>query len=125
MLKRFWGSIESFITNNLKLDDTLDFECQNIIFNTVHPNVAYLSNMIILLSKQFIYRCSSANKIPQANNVISEVYKIHSYELYYAKQNSKLSKHRMKLQVIFPDTYHFDTKEAITDNFISDYISTM
>ena len=53
-VRAFWPMIEEFILQNLSLNDTLDFEPQNIIFNTVHTDKGHLSNMIILLAKQHI-----------------------------------------------------------------------
>ena len=106
----YWNHLEEYIKQNFELKDTLDFDAINRIFNTVHPVKTHLVNFLVLLAKQVIYRSRCEKKILNINVIIEDFFKLHSYELYYAKQNNKLFKHAKKLPGI------------INDNFISEYL---
>ena len=107
-VRAFWPKIEEFILQNLSLNSTLDFEPQNIIFNMVHTNKSNLSNMIVLLAKQHIYRTRCRKTRPIADIVIDTLYKIYSYKHYYAKQNCKITKHTNKWATSGTKRYTFE-----------------
>ena len=56
IIAKFWNRIERWVKKNLALNDTLDFNAHNIIFNQVYPSRNHLVNMTVLFAKQFIFR---------------------------------------------------------------------
>ena len=42
LLERIWDKLERFIIYNVKLEDTIEFSDQNVIFNIVHPDPGHI-----------------------------------------------------------------------------------
>ena len=115
--------LNEYLTSNFILTDTLDFENNNIVFNMVHPQPKHLVNCVILAAKQYMYRSRCFRKELNIQAFIHEIPQMYKYELYYAKQTSKLSKHISKW---YPDNQNqlynsnnVDTNGAYTYGYIN------
>ena len=104
-----------FIGENVDIHDTLDIDSERILFNQVHPKNGHVVNMIISVTKQFIYRCRCMNQIPQANPVFNIIDTLYSYKKYYAISNRKFWKYTKKWEPYIGE-YHYDRQTSCIEN---------
>lgn len=52
----FWNALHDFINETFYGENLIDISLYNVMFNLVNPNPANLTNFLILLGKQFMYR---------------------------------------------------------------------
>ena len=96
-VQRIWIECKTFVTQFLLLSDmNTTWNVKTVILNNVHATDAHLVNFLILVIKQFIYRCKCQNSVPTFIDGLRVFDKIKSIELYNAKKNSYLSKHNCK-----------------------------
>ena len=91
----------------------------------VHPVKSHITNMLILLAKQHIYRYRCLKEEPDIRVFTKQVRMIYSYETYYAKMNKKISKHNKKWKRLYQ---HLNTSDIPFENienesFIDEYVS--
>ena len=90
--------IETEVTNEI------EWNILNFIMNCAHKDPAHVVNLITLIAKQYtfiyvyIHRCQCLNTIPTFRQLKSEIYQVHSIELYIAKSKGKFVKHAKKWQ---------------------------
>ena len=74
----------------------------------------------------YIYRSRCLWKSLNILVFIKKVVQMYRYELYYAKQSGKVSKHVSKWYPMHPDIYdQMDSTITIIDSYLHDYIDNM
>ena len=73
----------------------LNFNQESIVFNKVHEKTTHICNFIILIVKQYLYRCKCINTKP-TNEIIEEIQYIEKIEFYNALENNRVKKHIKK-----------------------------
>lgn len=85
-----------YVISHFVLDDSLNINPRNIIFNIAHPNSAHIVNSLVLITKQYIYRIRCVMGTLRFVDIINEYETIEKYERHYAGINRKMSKHYRK-----------------------------
>ena len=124
-VRRFWRKVQDYIQTNIRLDDSMDFQTINIIFNKVYPRANHLADTIIIAAKQYIYRARCMSHSLDINEFIVEITNMYKYEFYYAKKQDKLRKHCKKWSPLFPDLNPQNGDNIIQDQVTGDYIDNL
>ena len=98
LLLKIWKKLGEYL-------DEYGFELKNdpksIILN--NGNEAHIVNFIILVVKQFIFRCKCNNKKPNWQMVLDEINLLYKIELHNALLDRTLVKHLEKWKYIKPN----------------------
>ena len=74
---------------------------QNVIFNTViENNASHVVNLLLLIAKQYIFRCKCMGNIPNYNQIKQEWRNHMKIELYNAKINGNIRKIKTKWEPV-------------------------
>ena len=89
-ITKLWVQVKTWLgTLNIKLHK---FTLPEIIFNNVKEDATDIINMIILTSKQYIYRARCFRNKPTIQGIINEVRMLEKMELLMAKDNKELAR---------------------------------
>ena len=90
------------VTNWLELHvKEINIMLENVILNKVHPNANNISNFVILVYKQFIFRCKCLNQVPKIQTFFSKLEMLHDIEYYNAVKQNLTNKHIKKWSPVF------------------------
>ena len=97
--KHIWDKFESdLVRNNIKVD----FTFYGILFNKIiSDTVAHICNLLVLIIKQYLYRCKCQDKTPRYEEICSEMGVYYHIELYNASLIGKSSKIIQKWSPVF------------------------
>lgn len=125
VVQNLWRDLQMYIA--MKTDNAygslLVFSLENIIFNTVHPKPGHIVNMLVLITKQLVYRCRCLEMRPNIDLLINEIITIRKMEYIYAKQKEKLPKHFSKWCKLFIELN--EQQENIQNNDIDEYLANI
>jgi len=93
-VKTFWTDLLNWI--NLKTHIDIDYSKEVIFFGFKLSNPPLAVNYIILLAKQFIWKCKLYNKLPKMNVFIRNIDMFIKIENVIATNKNKLSSHFIK-----------------------------
>ena len=91
----FWEDVKDYARVCLHIDIMLENR-KNILWNRVHENPMHLSNFIVLLAKQYMYRVRCQNKCISIYQFKAEVYRTKNVEQYIAIKNNNTVKFERK-----------------------------
>ena len=91
---KIWQKIERLCFPNQNPDRHFTFE--NILLVDIMPNAKFLQNLLVLLTKYFIYRSKCENTKPTYAHLINYIYLMKDLELTIAKRNKKMHIHDLK-----------------------------
>lgn len=91
-----------------------------IIFNLVHPKPGSVINLLILIFKQYIYRCRCMNTPLIADQLIYEIESVYTIEHMLAQSSNKMRCHVEKWSVIKDIDSDFGNQQ-----FINQYIDQL
>lgn len=119
-VKTLWDDIELYIQScaNANAINVLEWNNENIMFNTVHPKPSHVINFVILITKQYIYRQRCTGGQLYTPLLIREIDNIQNTEFYIAKNKGKLKKHFIKWSQLHKNL--IQTSDEITNEM--DYI---
>lgn len=125
--KQIWNEIKDYIAQNIDTEtlNLLEWSVKTICFNLVHPKPASVVNMLVLITKQFIYRNRCASQLPNSNALIAEIEQIYKIEYNIAKENGKLVKHYQKWSQLYKNLEMSEHENQIQQMYINQYISRM
>lgn len=113
-----WEALQDYIIENCTGEVHLDWSDQAIIFNQVHIKPGNAVNLLVLVAKQYIYRCRCFKVKPIADQLINEIEQVYNIEIFIAQKKNKMRQHAMKWseikQVEIPD-----------QNFVLQYVDSM
>ena len=95
--QKLWSSLEDW------LDDMgIDFALteKNTILNNVHPNPYHVTNFLVLVTKQYIYRCKCMGNDIMFKNLKLEINNMREIEKYNAAKNNEIQSYRKKWSII-------------------------
>ena len=80
-----WERLEAFRKSSTLINvNELSFTTTTILLNMVHARPKYLANLLVLITKQYVYACKCLNTQPTTFEVISKIETIFQYERYDA-----------------------------------------
>ena len=82
-----WGRVKDFIQGCTAND--VDISNENIIMSKITSKVGTVENLICIVVKQYIYRQRCLKKALNGHELVSILYRIKSYEKFYAIKNNK------------------------------------
>ena len=110
--------IQEYLKQN-NIEQDVEFNASNVIYNLSHPKASHVANFIVLIAKQFIYRCKCENRKPNTRQILNEIEIYYKMEKYNAIVNDKMGKHLSKWSYITNE--NSNTHEPLND-FIVQYI---
>ena len=84
-----WSKLQALMR---KVKIECDINIRNIVFNEVNQNPNHVTNVITLITKQFIFRCKCTEETFSFSNIVREIKKYYNIELYNAKINDRTRK---------------------------------
>ena len=79
-----------------------EFNVCSVILNNVHASPRHIGNFLVLITKQFIYRCKCYNIKPKIEDVFKEIDLLHNIEFFNAIQAKRLTKHYQHWRPVHP-----------------------
>ena len=90
VVKPIWMKLmHEYVTKN----NLLVVNLENIVYILVHPKASHAINLIVLITKQYIFWCKCENKTPTITGVKNEINFIYNVELYNARICNKVQYH--------------------------------
>ena len=100
LTKKLWDQIKDFLFQVMLINpDEITISRQTIMTNLVHQSVKHIANTIVLITKQYIYRCKCENKAYDINILVTIIEKIYQMERYNAIRDSKIHIHDKKWEL--------------------------
>ena len=84
----FWSKIRNYLNTGTKDPEVMSnlvWSWENILYNLVHPKCTHIINFIVLMAKQYIYRCKCMNKKLNMLEFSQEINFIKEIEFYNAQ----------------------------------------
>lgn len=127
VVSAIWNEIRDRIISNapIEVQNILDWSESNKIFNLVHPKPGHIVNMIILITKQYIYRCRCFGKLPVFEVLNAEIQNIQKIEYTIAKDKGKLQYFYEKWSQLYSDMVMSDQEAQNQRIFIDQYLNQM
>lgn len=97
-VKPIWQQLKTYIMDNDQagVQHELTFQPCNIILNSVHARPGHVCNLLVLIVKQYLFRCKCLKNVPNSIVMINEVESMYQLEEYIAGQTNSLAKHYEK-----------------------------
>lgn len=122
-VKKIWEHLENFISvQNPELTPVLDWSSENIIFNLVHPKSGHVVNFLVLITKQYIYRCRCLLITLEFSNLKKEIEAVRRIEYYIAKDKAKLQNHYSKWSQLYPELILSYEENTVQQQYIDMYL---
>lgn len=120
-IQEIWKEIKNYIKINDKhnTSEILQWRDRDIILNTVHPKAANVINFLVLISKQYIYRCRCLKQKPNKDCLLQEIENIQNMEFRIANYKGKLIRHVIKWSTLM------DFDETNQTGYIQEYLESM
>lgn len=121
IVKRLWQQLQEYVHQSLRapLTQSLCWNNSSIVFNLVHPKPGHAINFIVLITKQYIYRCRCQQQKPIFQQLQYEIENNYDVEYAIAVKNNKLKQHAIKWSA-FKDIDIPDTND-----FVNQYLSNL
>lgn len=93
-----WTSFKDYIEQNDQsgVQYELTLNPYTVIFNVVHAKPSHVINLLVLVTKQYLFQCKCTKVKPNTESIINEYNKVYNIETFIAKQNNTLRKHNAK-----------------------------
>ena len=88
-------SVWEYVKSILK-DHKLEWNAANIMCDKVHSNSKHIANLVVLITKQYIYRCKCEGTIPKRNILQAEIIMYYKADLYRSRNNRQVDVHITK-----------------------------
>ena len=86
-----WEKVQVFLTTCTTIAmHELNFQKENLILNSVHPNPGNIVNFIVLITKQFIFACKCRQTPYAFCNLLLKIENLYQSEYYNARYNPNL-----------------------------------
>ena len=100
----------------------IDISCiSSIIFLQPGIKMGHVNNLLVLITKQYIYKCRCQQKMLNLAELKSEIKLFEATEKYIAKKNGKLTVHLSKW---YPSNKNTFLDEAELNDYIENYVNT-
>lgn len=102
-VRKLWQDIEQwfcYLTSRMEIE--VFFSVKNIMLNLVTERKSHVLNLLILIVKQFIYRCRCLNVAPSFDQVYKQILEVCQIEEFIAKRKDKWNYHVKKWKIIKP-----------------------
>ena len=89
-IKPIWSCLQALFR---KIKIETDFSVPNLIFNAVHNDVNHVANAIVLIGKQYVFRCKCKGENPTYGGLKTEIvlnYKIKIWNSYLNLNTTKI-----------------------------------
>ena len=97
MVEKLWNKIENFINKCLYINQEVKIQSYSDIFlGTVHVQRCHIINLLVLVSKHYIYTTKCKNQKLSFYSVLRIFDELYKVEKYYSKQSDKERKHEIK-----------------------------
>ena len=93
--------IETCVNMFQEAEVTLNCNEQRVIFSHIHPNHNHVSNLVVTVLKQYIYRCRCQKKKPNKYAFVKEINNLHNIEYALSLRQHKHKKHIDKWSPLF------------------------
>lgn len=97
---------------------------QNFLFNTVHENPSHVINLLVIITKQYIYRQRCLHKCLFLPALTQEIELVYMLEYRIAKSTARLKKHIIKWMVLKPELEQ-QLQDLQNQNFIQNYLDNV
>lgn len=102
VIKPLWLRIKHlFLATNM--DSAMEFSSETVLFNLVIDMPAHVGNLVILLTKMYIYQCRCANTKPSMEGAIYNIDQTYLIEEHLARTVNKWNRHVRKWRPLRPD----------------------
>lgn len=127
LVKIIWENLQNYIQEcaSEEIANILEWSEKNIMFNLVHPKASHVINLLVLMTKQYIYRCRCFVRIPQIEELLIEIDTIQKVEYAIAQKKAKLHLHVEKWSGLFRELEISEEAQALQQQFIEMYIENM
>ena len=113
IFKEITTIVPEFSTNEIELSD------ENIVYNCIHAKPGNIFNFILLVAKQYIYRCHCFKEKPSGISFINQVQVYKNIEKYNAIKFGSLDRYMAKWHNVHMSSASF------TDDYVNDYINAL
>ena len=97
VITNFWAEFVIYVSSRFNVRSSeLDLRASAIIFNRVTTRKYHVINFLVLVAKQFIYRCRCMKESVIFNVYRRYIKQIEAVEKYIAVKNGKLAMHHKK-----------------------------
>ena len=76
--------------------ENIRFNIKNVMLNLVHDNPTHITNLLLLISKQYMYYCKCIGKIFSCKELLIRIESMYQIELYNYSKDHKRRKHLLK-----------------------------
>lgn len=124
---QLWSDIKCYIDNKtaVSISNNCEWSAECIFFNCVHPTPSHVVNLIVVITKQYIYRQRCLGKKLYADALIKEFQQVYNTEYAIAKYKGKLEKHYAKWSQLDP-SLTIKYNEIVQQNeYIQMYLNNM
>ena len=104
--------------------EQLNVNDKSIMLNTINPNVNHIFNYILLVTKSLMYSNRCLGKITVRKELEKIIENCRKYELYYAKQNNKMSNFLSKWVIQVENRIAYNGTDQ-SDEYVLQYIQQM
>ena len=98
IIRPFWTQFHEFTKGLLIEADKVVLNFTTIFLNDIYSDLPHVINLLLLATKQYIYRCKCQNVHPSFQVFEKEIRKLYNMEHYNAKVKQRLLYHRKKWQ---------------------------
>ena len=97
MAKDTWMNLHDFIVKFMEVtENQLNWDLQAIMLNKVHPNSSDIINLLVLITKQYIFSCKCLKKKIYFPHIVQKIENIYQLERYNVQTKNQMCKHQIK-----------------------------
>ena len=86
--RNIWSKLENLVSVT---EENLEFNIETIIFNRVCENKLHIINLLVLVTKKYLYRCKCSGMTPNWQELLNEFYLTYRIEIYIGTEKGKWS----------------------------------
>lgn len=122
-VQNIWNAVKQYFQDKSggQLDSLLRWTAESIMFNTVHPKTSSVINLIILIAKQYIYKCRCLQVQLSSQMLKMEIESVYKIEEAIARKTGRLRLHCAKWETLQDVSELVD----IDNNYVQSYINDM
>lgn len=113
MVKHLWMQVNIFLESLNLMGAT--FNVRNVLLNSVHTKANHVSNFVVLIVKQAIYRTRCLKQSIKTIKIDNEIDNIYCIEEAIAVKNSKWNRHVRKWKPLKHNLEYIEETDFVTD----------
>ena len=117
-----WQKIIQYLSTFTHVSE-LNIDAVSLLINDVHSKPVHITNTLVLIGKQLIYRCKCQGSHVTYEQFFSEVQAYRGIEKYNAMKNNKVAFHQDKWSIIEDHTNACNSNNINT--YVHQYIASM